>query len=288
MSGEGYAAVLLYFRLGPAVKDSIESLVAQDPPPAQIILVDNQSNDGVLAPVACQWALVKLVELDENRGYAGGMNAGIASIDVSVDFILLVTHEVLLEPSCAARQISALRATSAAQAGPFLRRSSSGEIWSTGGRVHRTGRVSHLTHEWPAPRQVTWVDGACMMLRREALESVGGFEERFFIYWEDVDLSLRLACQGGTVIVPSASAEQDTNMTPPYYEARNRILIWRFHERRFRFLLSVASQVLKAGKDCLLRFEMARAGERLRGVAAGVRGLTGPRNNAGETQDELC
>ena len=78
---------------------------------------------------------------------------------------------------------------------------------------------------------VDWLSGACMLARREALDAVHGFDERFFLYWEDADLCWRLTQQGGRIwFEPGAEADHQTGAS-----GRSRQSERAFHESAIRF-----------------------------------------------------
>lgn len=265
-----YAAVILYYKLGPAIVDCIESLYAQKAAPVEVVLVDNASNDGVLEGLVSRWPSLRLLTLPTNSGYAAGMNTGVEALERSSDFVLLLTHEVVMHESCAEHLVTALEQSGASQAGPLLMRKSTGTLWSAGGQLTPLGKPRHDSAPPPDVRTVEWLDGACTMVGRQAFEKIGGFDPRYFLYWEDVDLSYRLAEYGGSVVAPLATAGQDTNTTPPYYEARNRILMWRIHRRPLRLVAGAASQVLRSVIQLASSANRQRGRARLAGVRSGL------------------
>ncbi len=243
-----YAAIVLYYRYGVGVEDTLRSLLAQDPPPSHVVLVDNNSQDGVSSALSEteEFAQVAVLRLSSNLGYAGGMNAGVRSFPTRPAFLLFLTHEVILEPSCLKAMLSAARESQASVVGPSLTIKNVGAVWSHGGLVTRTGSTRHITNvKKSGAAPVAWVDGACILISRSAYEGARGFDERFFLYWEDVDICLAARAYGGVICVSNARACQSTLTPPLYYADRNQILLWRKWHRPTLVVFSVLRSIAK-------------------------------------------
>jgi GT2 family glycosyltransferase len=92
----------------------------------------------------------------------------------------------------------------------------------------------HRTVQSTSPYPAEWLDGCCMLLRREAIEQVGLLDERFFMYFEEVDLCLRMRQAGWSILVePAAVAYQTKDPSPSrsyaFYMTRNRFIFFRKH-----------------------------------------------------------
>lgn len=263
-----YSIVVLYFRLGPAVLDTLSTVLEQTVAPTEVVLVDNGSGDDYLDSSVLP-RQVRIHRLADNRGYAGGMNAGFAALTLPVRRTVFLTHEVLLETTCMAHLLGSMQTNGHVLVGPILGRTSDNSTWSAGGRFSRLGATRHSTG---SGGEVQWLDGACLMVDSAAFRAVGGFDEDFFLYWEDVDISARLRHRGTIAVVPEARAWQDTSLTPVYFRARNRILYWR-KRRRFGFsVLASLEEVARVVKNDLPRGNSTRIHARARGVADGWTG----------------
>lgn len=272
-----YAVVVLYYRAGRQLRRTIAAVLDQSVRPIQVIVVDNASDDGVAVDVTATIPQTTLITLGTNRGYSGGMNAGIAALADGVRFVLLLTHETVLRADCAEQLLAALDDGAAALVGPVLSLHRDGRIWSAGGGLTRSGRAFHRSAAAAAePYEVEWLDGAALLADRHALAAAGGFDERYFLYWEDVDVSLRLGRAGRVLCVPGASAGQDTGEAPPYYAARNRILLWRSHRAPARVVASVVDETGRAIMSLLRRRRGRDAGGRMLGVLHGITGGLDP------------
>ncbi|RIJ76899.1 glycosyltransferase family 2 protein [Nakamurella silvestris] len=243
-AGTPYGAVVLYFRRGEEILRTLADLQGQEHPPAQIVLVDNASGDGVLDSLKAELGGVEVLTLAENRGYAGGMNAGYDRIRRELRWVLFMTHEVRLAAACLDEMFAATRSgtdRAMVAVGPQLRLADSDVVWSAGGTISRGGNVGHLTESGPAGAvsDVDWLDGACVLVERRAFEQIDGFDEDYFLYWEDVDLSARLRGVGRIGVATAAVAHQSTATTPIYFMTRNRILYWRKRKAPLRAALAI-------------------------------------------------
>jgi GT2 family glycosyltransferase len=100
-------------------------------------------------------------------------------------------------------------------------------------RVSRRNVVDDAADEGSASIVVDWLSGACMLARRTALASVGGFDERYFLYWEDADLCRRLrACGYHVKYVPAAAAVHEVGLSSRGLKAR---AIRAFHESAYLY-----------------------------------------------------
>lgn len=184
----------------------------QAAPSARLIVVDNGSLDSSAAAASDAFPEAQVVALDRNIGFGAAANRGAARGDAPR--ILLLNNDARLEAQALERLHEALDEPGVVAAGPLLRghegeyelsinrtlspwneaRFKVVELFYAYGRGPLTGWVRRRMSR---SRRVRSLSGACILLDRDAFEEVGGFDERFFLYAEDVDLSLRLRQRGG-------------------------------------------------------------------------------------------
>ncbi len=204
----------------------------------ELIVVDNCSDDGTAEVVAELAPAGRIVRSTANLGFAAGCNAGAAQ--ARGDLLVILNPDAAPRPGfgeAIRRPWLKQRGWAAWQA--LVADGDGTTINSAGNPVHFTGIVWAGGHGQPietAPPagEVAALSGACLAIPRRTWEDLGGFPERFFLYHEDVDVSLRLRLAGGALgIEPSAIVDHD-------YEFGAREHKWRWLERnRWAFLIRV-------------------------------------------------
>jgi GT2 family glycosyltransferase len=196
----------------------------------ELIVVDNASRDGTLALVRALAPAARVLAGDVNRGFPWACNEGarVAGGDV----LVFLNPDAAPCPGWGAairRPAEDGRGWAAWQA---LVTAEDGRVINTSGNVvHFTGVAwagqagRPLQGADVSPREVGYLSGACLAVRREAFEAVAGFSPEFFLYHEDLDLSLRLRLAGGRLgLEPDARVEHD-------YEFHKGSHKWRYMER---------------------------------------------------------
>lgn len=196
----------------------------------ELIVVDNDSPDDSAAVVAELAPGARVVTMGRNRGFAGGANVGASA--ANGDLLVILNPDAMPLPGwgeAIRRPWHEGRGWSAWQG--LVAEGDGRTINSAGNPVHFTGIVWAGRHGEPlasAPEagEVTALSGACLAVPLEVWHRLGGFAERFFMYHEDVDLSLRLRLAGEAVgIEPTAVVAHDYEFTA---SAANK---WRWLER---------------------------------------------------------
>lgn len=214
--GRSISAIVVSYRTGPVLLHALDALVS-DPSITSIHLIDNgnsESDRNAISNFRTSAGLDKLywVQGHGNIGFARACNYGARLSDG--DDLLFINPDAILEPGAMTPLQAALHS------GPGLRLVG-GCIRDEHGREQRGGRRGRLTIGWaiadllpglsgrydrsgdPEPEGVTpmpTVSGALMMIDRASFETIGGFDERFFLHVEDVDLCERLRRAGGEVL----------------------------------------------------------------------------------------
>lgn len=243
MSQPDYAVVILYYKFGPRIIETVRSFLTQTVPPLQIVIVDNGSNDSVCQSLFKEDDRVTLVSSPDNTGYSGGMRLGMRATSPLAKFILFSTHEVQLKRDAAREMLNVMANTGAAQVGPALMNAETGRVWSYGGILTSLGSSKHLeTTPSESVIDAQWLDGCCFLVKNDET-TFDAFDPRYFLYWEDIHFSTAMASHGRILVATRAIASQTTGTTPPYFAARNRILFWRIHRRRDLAVLATVSNL---------------------------------------------
>ena len=176
----------------------------------EIIVVDNASTDGS-AEAAERIPGVRVIRVGRNAGFAAANNAGIR--ESRGDLLLLLNSDTLVPPGALDRLVERLSATDAAAiAGPRLLDAegrpelSFGRMMSPLNEFRQKRRTAPWIEAETAREQfVDWVSGACLLVRRADAEAAGLFDERFFLYTEDVDFCHAVRQLGRKVLFTPAA-----------------------------------------------------------------------------------
>jgi GT2 family glycosyltransferase len=178
----------------------LDSIAAQSLQPSEVIVVDNGSTDGSLELLRERG--VRVLELGHNTGFAFAANRGIEA--ASAESVALVNTDVELAPDWLERMTQALGAQAASVASKMLdltdrtRVYDAGDILRRDGVCEQRGRFGPDDGRYDEPSDMFAACAGAALYRRDAVLGVGGFDERFFAYLEDVDLGLRLRLAGWT------------------------------------------------------------------------------------------
>ena len=196
------SVVVLNFNGRRWLSGCLGALAAQrDAPPFETIVVDNASSDGSVDEIRASWPDVRLVPLASNVGFAAGNNAG--ARDARGDWLVFLNNDTRAEPDWLARLFAAASEYSGCDliASRLVFMDDPSVIDSAGDGYLRAGGAFKHGHGAPAeafasPREVFGACGGAFMIRRTAFEALGGFDPRFFMNYEDVDLSYRARLRG--------------------------------------------------------------------------------------------
>lgn len=234
----------------PAFLASIPAASAQ---PVLSVVADNRADpDGGAAAQAAEGG-ARYLPLDRNRGYGGAVNAAAAGLPDSVRWILVSNPDVVMHPEAIDRLVAAGDADpSIGAVGPTLL-TAEGDVYPSARAVPslRTG-VGHALfanlwagNPWTrayrrdvetvsAARDAGWLSGACVLVRRRAFDELGGFDEGYFMYFEDVDLGYRLGRAGYRNVYEPAAIAVHTGAHSTTSESER--MVRAHHESAKRFL----------------------------------------------------
>jgi N-acetylglucosaminyl-diphospho-decaprenol L-rhamnosyltransferase len=217
---------------------TLPALLAELEEGDELIVVDNDSDDGAPEEVEALAPQARLLRSGRNAGFAAACNGGAAL--AGGDLLVILNPDAAPQPGFGAairRPWLERRGWAAWQA--LVAARGAAEINSAGNPVHFTGIVWAGGHgrpigEAPPAGEVAALSGACLAIPRSTWDEAGGFPPEYFLYHEDVDLSLRLRLAGGALgIEPAAVVDHD-------YEFAASAGKWRWLERnRWAFLIRV-------------------------------------------------
>jgi len=197
------AIIVLHYERIALTAECCKTLVVQKEP-ARVLVVDNGSpSHGEAELRAALPAGVEVLRLPRNRGFGGGMNAGMRRVleDPATDSVLFLNNDTRSPPELVGAMRAALAADPAVGlVGCDMEGAGGGESAPAG---YRLGRVFGYPRPCRPGEAPDYVQASCILLPRDVLEAIGGFDEDYRFFFEDADLSLRVRRLGRTLaIVP--------------------------------------------------------------------------------------
>lgn len=252
------AVISVTYSPGAHLEAFLESL-QQGQPDTYVVLADNGSVDGAPEAVAEKYDFVEFFPTGGNVGYGTAINRAARSLrsrrengEVRSDYFLFANPDVTFTPGALDALVDALeRNPQAACAGPLIQQDDGTPYPSARTVPTLRNGIGHalLGHIWPSnpwtkqyradavmdtERDAGWLSGSCLLVRWDAFDEIGGFDERYFMYMEDVDLGDRFARAGWrNRFVPSAVIHHEVGhaagkvpekMLPAHHESAYRFL----------------------------------------------------------------
>jgi GT2 family glycosyltransferase len=243
----------------------------------EVLVVDNASDDGSADMVAAEFPEAHLIRSDENRGFAGGNNPAMKI--ARGRYILLLNSDAFLAGGALEKTLQYLddypnigvlgckltdpdgtmQPSARMLPGPL------NKILHITGLAARFpgskffGRVDYTWWDHSEPRAVGWVVGAYFLIRRETMENIGGLDERYFLYFEEIDYCLTARRAGWEVVFyPHAEivhiGGQSTVKVPGKISAKGRQMIsirltseFRYYRKMYGWLRLLSIVIIESG-----------------------------------------
>jgi N-acetylglucosaminyl-diphospho-decaprenol L-rhamnosyltransferase len=246
--GSLVSAVVVDYHAGSVLGGCLDSLVANGV--TDLVVVENGEVGSTLPALGGR--VVTIVTPQMNLGYGRGVNRGAAATKAT-PFLLVSNPDVVVHDGAVAEMLRVLESTpQAAVAGPRILRPD-GTVYPS----HRVfpsvllaGAHALLAPLWPsnpatrryrsrhADGSVDWVSGACFLIRRDVFEQVGGFDERYFMFAEDMALCWDVGQAGYDVVAVDSAIV--THVEGVSRQRATRSMVWAHHRSALRFELHSA------------------------------------------------
>lgn len=232
--------VTVTFSPGSHLDRFLSSLTVATDLPLTVVVADNGSTDGAPEEAVERYPGTRLLRTGGNLGYGSAVNRAAATVPADQEYLIVANPDVVWGPASIDALLDAAgRWPKAGALGPLIR-DPDGAIYPSArhlpslirGGMHAVVGFAWKANPWtksyrqehrePTERPVGWLSGSCLLLRRKAFDAIGGFDERYFMYMEDVDLGDRLGRAGWlNVYVPGAEILHDKGHSTGREPARN-------------------------------------------------------------------
>ncbi|MCA3160298.1 MAG: glycosyltransferase family 2 protein [Burkholderiales bacterium] len=246
------SVIIVNYRSGPLLRRCVASLLAC-PLAVEIIVVDNASHDGSLNGLPDAPG-IRVIQNTTNVGFAAACNIGIGAS--STPFLLFLNPDCFFQPGAVASLLAALQSDDCVGMVGGLLLNEDGTEQGGGRRAVptpwrsfvRAFGLNRFAHRWPElfydfhlhqqplpeePIEVEAISGACMLVKREAVEDVGMWDDGYFLHCEDLDWCMRFRQKGRTILfVPDARIYHSLGECS---RSRRMFVEWHKHKGMVRF-----------------------------------------------------
>lgn len=232
------------------LKNSIVSIYKQTLQPKEIIVVDNSSSDGTSMKIKKEFKTVKLVTLQGNTGVTGGRNAGIGKANKNSQYLLFFDHDMIADKRMIGNlvRVSEIDQSYGIVTPKIYYWEDKKRVWAAGTNINLwTGQVlfrgGRDMGQFEKIEEVQVAPGA-LMIKRQVVDQIGKFDDRYFLTYEDTDFCFRAKRKGyKTLYAPKAIAYHELSLLKTndrkrllaraFYVARNRVLFMKDFGKNF-------------------------------------------------------
>jgi GT2 family glycosyltransferase len=219
-----WAACIVYYQDQESLLNLLASLDQQSLKPGGVFITDNNSIQS-LALKKYSFP-VQITKLEVNKGFAAGANVALKNaINNNFSNLMLLSQDVILDNSSAEHMIVELD-RSKGIVFPTMYNRNTNQVFSKGGSVNKlSGRIKLSTSR--SPKNPEWADGSCLVFTKKVFNSVEGFYEKFFMYFEDVDFCYRAKSRGFVLKHVDTKVSQTPKGPNPLLRSRNSVIFVR-------------------------------------------------------------
>lgn len=248
--------IILNFRVKEETLNCLKSVKASSYESLQVFVIDNNSGDNLEKELPDD---VIFIQSNKNLGYTGGNNLGIKrALDLGVDSVFIINPDLILLKDTITNLVDGLN-LGADIVGPKIYFPRSKKIWYAGGefdKLNILGKHRGVDEidkgQFNETEETDFVTGAAILIKKKVFDTIGLFDERFFLYYEDSDFCFRAKKAGFKIMyIPRALAYHEnarsTGLGSPlqdYYITRNRLL-FAFKHLPFRTKFALIRETLR-------------------------------------------
>ena len=267
LNNSSIAIIIINWRKYNLTKNCIQSVFKSTYVNFKIIIVDNEYQNNGFAEFEKN-DKIHIIKNEKNEGFARANNQGIKySLKNGFDYILVLNNDTEIKNNLLYSLIKQSNKLNQKIIQPLILNYDGTKIWNAGGTINnffgtfQTNKKGESFKNFKSNMDFTdWFTGCCVLIKSEVFSHVGYFDERFFAYYEDVDLSIRLKKMGYSVALmtdsylqhyESASSKSINkikgNLSPyvHYLNIRNHILLLKKHSKSFNVIGILLYQLIK-------------------------------------------
>jgi GT2 family glycosyltransferase len=260
-----WAACIVYYQDQESLLNLLASLEQQSLKPGHVFITDNNS---VQSLTLKNYSFpVQITKLNENKGFAAGANVALKNaISNNFSNLMLLSQDVILDSSSAEQMITELvRAKGIVF--PTMYNRNTNQVFSKGGSINKlSGRIKLSTSR--SPKNPEWADGSCLVFTKKVFNSVEGFYEKFFMYFEDVDFCYRAKSKGFALKHVDTKVSQTPKGPNPLLRSKNSVIFARRAGSTF-LRSSVTKRNILGALLLFARLRLADSKNRIKGVIQG-------------------
>lgn len=229
--------IVLNYNGGKLTENCLKSLRMVDYSSFRVVVVDNNSSDDSVVVIKKKFPEVKVIKNKENSGFAGGNNIGIDfALKNGADYVLLLNQDTEVEPDFLDKLIEeGEKDQKTGLLSPLIFWKRTKQVWFSGGKIswwnmktfHKFDLVEGKAQE------TAFLTGCSLLIKRVVLEKIGLLDDNFFLYWEDVDFSVRAKKAGFKIkVVPRSviyhfEASNELNKNKVYWLVLSGLIFFK-------------------------------------------------------------
>ena len=254
------AVIIVNWKKYTITSKCIESVFKCNYSNYEIILVDNESDDSKLSTLKRK--NITTISNSKNEGFSKANNQGIDyAIKNNFDYVLMLNNDTIVKSNLIDVLVRTAQAKKISAIQPLILNHNGQKIWNGGGKINYFfGTFFSSNKASNSYKIIDWFTGCCCLFETKLFVEIGKLDERFFAYYEDVDLSLRIKKNGykigftsqtELIHLESASSKLETtnegslNPYVHYLNIKNHILVFRKHIKMFNPIGSIIFQIIK-------------------------------------------
>ena len=254
------AVIIVNWKKYTITSKCIESVFKCNYSNYEIILVDNESDDSKLSTLKRK--NITTISNSKNEGFSKANNQGIDyAIKNNFDYVLMLNNDTIVKSNLIDVLVRTAQAKKISAIQPLILNHNGQKIWNGGSKINYFfGTFFSSNKASNSYKIIDWFTGCCCLFETKLFVEIGKLDERFFAYYEDVDLSLRIKKNGykigftsqtELIHLESASSKLETsnkgslNPYVHYLNIKNHILVFRKHIKMFNPIGSIIFQIIK-------------------------------------------